>query len=50
MTFDDFRDLVRRMRQAQKSYFSDRRTGDLELSKRLERQVDEANDRRRAAG
>ena len=38
---DKFRDLVRRMRQAQKEYFKSRNSGWLRLSKDLERQVDE---------
>lgn len=36
----DFYNLVRRMRDAQKRYFRDRRHSDLEESKQLEKAVD----------
>lgn len=42
MTAKDLADLVRRMRQAQKRYFTLRDTGSLEESKKLEREVDAA--------
>ena len=38
---NDFRALVRRMREAQREYFKTRNSGWLRLSKDLERQVDE---------
>ncbi len=41
MNDHQFRDLVRRMRQAQKEYFRTRNSGWLRLSKDLEKQVDE---------
>ena len=46
MTVSDtsVRALVRQMRAAQKRYFKDRRSDDLEESKRLEREVDKAID------
>lgn len=40
MSDPDFRDLVRRMRAAQKAYFKSRDGGDLAESKRLEKLVD----------
>lgn len=39
---NDFRALVRRMRQAQKEYFKTRNSGWLRLSKDLEKKVDDA--------
>ena len=42
MNFKDFADLVCRMRTAQKSYFRTRSYSDLDNSKILERQVDNA--------
>lgn len=39
---NDFRALVRRMREAQCEYFKTRNSGWLRLSKDLERQVDDA--------
>ena len=42
MNFKDFADLVCRMRTAQKSYFRTRSYSDLDNSKILERQVDDA--------
>lgn len=42
MTPADFVDLVARMRDAQRRYFRTRARGDLEESKRLEREVDGA--------
>lgn len=44
MDDQDFRHLVRRMRQAQRAWFKHHLQADLELSKRLERQVDDALD------
>lgn len=45
MDIDDFIDLVRRMRQAQKAYFTQgRKHSDLIESKRLEKEVDQALD------
>lgn len=41
MQNDQFIDLVKRMREAQKTYFQGRSRESLELSKSLERQVDE---------
>jgi hypothetical protein len=41
MDYQDFRRLVGDCRKAQKAYFRDRRTSDLDRSKRLERQIDE---------
>ncbi len=38
----DFADLVQRMRQAQQQYFRYRTKAWLELSKRLEKEVDDA--------
>lgn len=38
----DFRDLVRRLREAQRRYFARRTQEDLVESKRLEREVDQA--------
>jgi hypothetical protein len=40
MTDPQFKDLVYKMRQAQKSYFKNRLNKDLQESKRLEREVD----------
>ena len=40
MDYDSFRDLVRRMRDAQKEYFKTRDKDVLRKSKDLERQVD----------
>ena len=42
MTLSEFAWLVAEMRAAQNLYFKDRRTSDLEKSKRLERRVDDA--------
>lgn len=42
MTFKDFAELVCRMRTAQKAYFRTRSYFDLDESKKLERQVDNA--------
>lgn len=42
MSPKDFIDLVCRMRSAQKQYFRTRSYGDLDESKKLERQVDQA--------
>ena len=42
MTDQTFRQLVTQMRKAQKSYFSTRSRQALELSKKLEREVDNA--------
>lgn len=42
MTPQQFIDLVCRMRSAQKQYFRTRSYGDLEESKKLEREVDQA--------
>lgn len=42
MTFKEFAELVCKMRTAQKSYFRTRSYADLDNSKILERQVDEA--------
>lgn len=42
MSDHQFRDLVRKMRQAQKEYFRTRNSGWLRLSKDLERKVDDA--------
>ena len=42
MTFKEFAELVCRMRTAQKSYFRTRSYADLDNSKILERQVDDA--------
>lgn len=42
MTFKEFAELVCRMRTAQKSYFRTRSYADLDNSKILERQVDNA--------
>ncbi|MFA6934372.1 MAG: hypothetical protein WCR70_03805 [Sphaerochaetaceae bacterium] len=39
-TLRALKDLVKRMREAQKEYFRDRKGSDLEKSKRLEREVD----------
>ncbi len=36
----DFRDLVRKMREAQKNYFRTRHKGYLDYSRKLEKQVD----------
>lgn len=41
MNDSQFRDLVRRMRQAQREYFKTRNSGWLRLSKDLEKQVDQ---------
>lgn len=41
MSESQFRDLVRRMRLAQKKYFRSRNSGWLRLSKDLEKQVDD---------
>lgn len=41
MNDSQFRDLVRRMRQAQREYFKTRNSGWLQLSKDLEKQVDQ---------
>lgn len=41
MNDHQFRDLVRRMRQAQKEYFRTRNSGWLRLSKDLEKQIDD---------
>jgi hypothetical protein len=40
MSNDDFRDLVKRMRNLQKEYFSTRRKAALDRAKKLEREVD----------
>lgn len=40
MTDPQFKDLVYKMRQAQKAYFKNRLNKDLQESKRLEREVD----------
>ncbi len=40
MTDKEFRDLVRRMRAAQKDYFRTRHKSYLDYSRRLEKQVD----------
>lgn len=40
MTPEDFRDLVRRMRAAQREYFRARDRGALETARRLEIEVD----------
>lgn len=42
MKEDDFYELVKRMRKAQKDYFRTRESAPLEDSKRLEREVDKA--------
>lgn len=42
MKEDDFYELVKRMRKAQKDYFRTRESVPLEDSKRLEREVDKA--------
>jgi len=42
MAPDEFYTLVRKMREAQRRYFRDRRPADVETSKALERQVDAA--------
>ncbi len=42
MSYAEFVQLVRQMREAQRAYFKSRLVGDLQISKRLERQVDEA--------
>lgn len=42
MTPQQFIDLVCRMRSAQKQYFRTRSYGDLDESKKLEREVDQA--------
>jgi len=42
MTPDDFRELVRRMRAAQKRYFASRDRAVLAEAQRLEREVDAA--------
>lgn len=42
MTFKDFAELVCKMRTAQKAYFRTRSYSDLDESKKLERQVDNA--------
>lgn len=42
MTTKDFIDIVCRMRSAQKQYFRTRTYNDLEESKKLEREVDQA--------
>ena len=41
MNAREFFDLVSEMRKAQKDYFKTRRTGSLNLSKQLEKQVDD---------
>lgn len=41
MKEDDFRELVRRMREAQKNYFRTRAKSYLDYSRTLEKQVDE---------
>jgi hypothetical protein len=42
MTLRDLAGLVAHMRDAQRAYFRHRRPGDLEVSKALERDVDQA--------
>ena len=42
MSFQQFINLVCRMRSAQKQYFRTRSFGDLDESKKLEREVDQA--------
>lgn len=42
MTFKEFAELVCKMRTAQKAYFRTRSYSDLDESKKLERQVDNA--------
>ena len=44
MDIDDFIDLVRRMRAAQKAFFKKRKQSDLIESKRLEKEVDQTLD------
>lgn len=44
MTPDEIVKLAKEMRDAQKSYFKTRSSGDLDKSKRLERQLDKAID------
>lgn len=41
MNAREFFDLVSEMRKAQKDYFKTRRTGSLNMSKQLEKQVDD---------
>lgn len=42
--YEEFLELVRRLRAAQKAYFKDRKQSDLIESKKLEKQVDQALD------
>lgn len=42
MTYDEFRDLVAGMRNAQREYFRTRDRRDLDYARNLERQVDAA--------
>ena len=40
LSHDEFLDMVKQMRAAQKRYFKDRRPADVAASKRLEQEVD----------
>lgn len=42
MTYEEFADLVRRMRQAQQAFFTSRGREEIKLACALERQVDAA--------
>ena len=44
MELKDYAELVERMRKAQNQYFKTRSTYDLNISKKLERDVDEATE------
>lgn len=50
MNQESFRDIVRRMRDAQRSYFKTRDRAALEDSMRLEREVDAALDESESTG